>query len=73
MFPTLRNNAAAGYKGPVKLELLKGAALPGLERESKKQFRCVTGSGVRFSNSILPTQNALPQNSMFDNFESKTF
>ena len=25
MFPTLKNNAAAGYQGPVKIELLKGA------------------------------------------------
>ena len=25
MFPALKNNAAAGYKDPVKLELLKGA------------------------------------------------
>ena len=28
MFPTLKNNASAGYKGPVKLELLKAAGLP---------------------------------------------
>ena len=28
MIPTLKNNAAAGYKaGPVKIELLKGAGL----------------------------------------------
>ena len=27
MFPTLKNNAAAGYKGPVKIELLKRAGL----------------------------------------------
>ena len=27
MLPTLKNNAAAGYKGPVKIELLKGAGL----------------------------------------------
>ena len=27
MLPTLKNNAAAGYKGPVKTELLKGAGL----------------------------------------------
>ena len=30
MFPTLKNNAAtdaAGYQGPVKIELLKGAGL----------------------------------------------
>ena len=25
MFPTLKHNAAAGYKGPAKIELLKGA------------------------------------------------
>ena len=25
MFPGLKNNAAAGYKGPVKIKLLKGA------------------------------------------------
>ena len=25
--PTLKNNAAAGYQGPVKIELLKGAGL----------------------------------------------
>ena len=25
MSPGLKNNAAAGYKGPVKIELLKGA------------------------------------------------
>ena len=24
MFPALKNNAAAGYKGSVKIELLKG-------------------------------------------------
>ena len=27
MFPTLKNNAAAGYQGSVKIELLKGAGL----------------------------------------------
>ena len=27
MFPNLKNNAAAGYQGPVKIELLKGAGL----------------------------------------------
>ena len=27
MLPTLKNSAAAGYKGPVKKELLKGAGL----------------------------------------------
>ena len=27
MLPTLKNNAAAGYKGPAKIELLKGAGL----------------------------------------------
>ena len=27
MIPTLKNNAAAGYQGPVKIELLKGAGL----------------------------------------------
>ena len=27
MLPTLKNNAAAGYKGSVKIELLKGASL----------------------------------------------
>ena len=27
MFPTLKNNAAAGYQGPVKIELLKSADL----------------------------------------------
>ena len=27
MFPALKNNAAAGYQGPVKTELLKGAGL----------------------------------------------
>ena len=27
MFPALKNNAAAGYQGPVKIELLKGAGL----------------------------------------------
>ena len=27
MFPTLKKNAAAGYKGPVKIELLKGEGL----------------------------------------------
>ena len=25
MLPTLKNNAAAGYKGPVKIELLRSA------------------------------------------------
>ena len=32
MFPSLKNNAAAGYKGPVKIELLKGTGpySPGL-------------------------------------------
>ena len=29
MLPTLKNNAAAGYKVPVKIELLKGAGLLG--------------------------------------------
>ena len=27
MFPTLKNNAVAGYKGQVKVEPLKGAGL----------------------------------------------
>ena len=27
VFPSLKNNAAAGYQGPVKIELLKGAGL----------------------------------------------
>ena len=27
MLPTLKNNAAAGYQGSVKIELLKGAGL----------------------------------------------
>ena len=27
MLPTLKNNAAAGYRGPVKIELLKGEGL----------------------------------------------
>ena len=27
MFPTLKNNAAAGYKGSVKIKLLKGTGL----------------------------------------------
>ena len=27
MLPTLKNNAAVGYQGPVKIELLKGAGL----------------------------------------------
>ena len=31
ILPTLRNNAAAGYQGPVKIELLKGAGLLILE------------------------------------------
>ena len=28
MLSTLKNNAAAGYQGPVKIEVLKGAGLP---------------------------------------------
>ena len=32
MLPTLKNNAAAGYKGPVKIELLKGTGLLSLEK-----------------------------------------
>ena len=27
MFPALKNNAAAGFQGPVKIELLKGGGL----------------------------------------------
>ena len=27
MIPALKNNAAAGYQGPVKIELLKGVGL----------------------------------------------
>ena len=27
MLPNLKNNAATGYQGPVKIELLKGAGL----------------------------------------------
>ena len=27
MLPALKNNAAAGYKGPMKIELLKGTCL----------------------------------------------
>ena len=27
MLPTLKNNAAAGYQGPVEIEILKGAGL----------------------------------------------
>ena len=33
IIPTLKNNAAAGYQGPVKIEILKGAGLlPLLDR-----------------------------------------
>ena len=27
MLPTIKNNAAAGYQGPVKVELLKGVGV----------------------------------------------
>ena len=31
MFPALKENAAAGYEGQVKIELLKGAGLLSVE------------------------------------------
>ena len=34
MLPTLKNNAAVGYQGPVKIELLKGAGLLGFSATS---------------------------------------
>ena len=34
MLPTLKNNAAAGYQGPVKIKLLKGAGLLGFSATS---------------------------------------
>ena len=39
MFPALKNNAAAGYKDPVKIELLKGAG----PLEEKKILPTATG------------------------------
>ena len=44
MFPALKNNAAAGYKGPVKIELLEGTCL--LNNVSWTRFahdRVITG------------------------------
>ena len=46
MLPALKNNAAAGYQGPVKRELLKAAGLlvqhrplPRVQRKSGKEIR----------------------------------
>ena len=43
--PTLKNNAAAGYKGPVNLELLKGADLLQTDKNSvlASRFSAFTG------------------------------
>ena len=38
MFPAIKNNAAAGYQGPVKIELLKGAGLLLSIKKQKKYF-----------------------------------
>ena len=38
MLPALKNNAAASYKGPVKIELLKGAGLLYSSAEQPKLF-----------------------------------
>ena len=38
MLPTLKNNAAAGYKGELKIELLKGAGLL-LSKISRSNFQ----------------------------------
>ena len=38
MLPTLKNNAAAGYKGELKIELLKGAGLL-LSKRSRSNFQ----------------------------------
>ena len=35
MFPTLKNNAAAGYQDPVRIELLKGAGIVPCRQSSK--------------------------------------
>ena len=40
MLPTLKNNAAAGYQGSVKIELLKGAGLL-LQLEGYSPVRCL--------------------------------
>ena len=39
MLPTLRNNAAAGYQGPVKIELLKVTALLDQTKDITFSFR----------------------------------
>ena len=36
MLPTAKNNAAAGYQGPVKIELLKGAGLLNCSYQQRK-------------------------------------
>ena len=33
MFPTLKNNAAAAYQGPMKIELLKGTGVLSVSRQ----------------------------------------
>ena len=45
MFPALKNNAAAGYHGPMKIELLEGSGLlfqhillPQVQRKSGKEI-----------------------------------
>ena len=44
MLPTLKNNAAAVYQGPVKIELLKGAGL--LVSQRNLSSKCFPASGT---------------------------
>ena len=50
MFPALKSNAAAGFKGPVKIELLKTAAGSTVsfgkkkkKKKKKEELRCCIG------------------------------
>ena len=53
MLPTLKKNAATGYQGPVKRELLKGAGLP------QKSSRGLSGKAEIFVQLITPEYKTL--------------
>ena len=53
MLPTLINNAAAGYQGPVKIELLKGAV------KTVKRFHSTCRGGGHTEESEPPTAQSL--------------
>ena len=60
MLPTLKNNAAAGYQGPVKIKLLKGAGLLSTVRTQLKTDQIVKSKYtiiiIYFEQTMQPTE-----------------